>query len=130
MQELSCYFGQARPCRAAESLLTRHIVKFLFLRVNVFLKTNPFPRGAPTETAQIKPPLTSAGRAPLVAPPPHLFVQALQLHLQVLHEALPLNDLTLSSPQSLVALLHLALHHLQLEDRTDDLHVLWQKISF
>lgn len=61
---------------------------------------------------------------------PHLFVQALQLHLQVLQKALPLNDLPLSSPQSLVALLHLALHHLQLEDGTNELHTLWQKISF
>lgn len=47
-----------------------------------------------------------------------LFVQTLQLHLQGLQEALPLDQLALSPPQSLVALPHLALHRLQLEHRT------------
>lgn len=48
----------------------------------------------------------------------HLFVQTLQLHLQRLQEALPLDQLALRRPQSLVALLHLALHHLQLGHHT------------
>lgn len=47
----------------------------------------------------------------------HLFVQTLQLHLQVLQEALPLNQLALSSSQSLVALLHVVLHRLQLDEK-------------
>lgn len=45
----------------------------------------------------------------------HLFVQALQLHLQGLQEALPLHHFTLGPPQSLVALLHLALQRVQLQ---------------
>lgn len=51
----------------------------------------------------------------------HLFVQALQLHLQGLQEALPLGQLTLGSSQSLVALLHLILHRLQLDRRKSQL---------
>lgn len=44
----------------------------------------------------------------------HLFVQTVQLHLQGLEEALPLRLLALRSSQSLVTLLHLVLHRLQL----------------
>lgn len=47
---------------------------------------------------------------------PHLFVQTLQLHLQALQEALPLDQLALRSSQGLVALLHLALQRVQLGD--------------
>lgn len=46
----------------------------------------------------------------------HLFVQALQLHLQALQEALPLDQLALRCSQGLVALLHLALQRVQLGD--------------
>ena len=47
----------------------------------------------------------------------HLFVKTLQLHLKGLQEALPLSQLPLGSPQSLVALLHLILHRFQLKQR-------------
>lgn len=49
----------------------------------------------------------------------HLLVQTLQLHLQGLQEALPLDQLALSSSQSLVALLHLGLHRLQLDTKNE-----------
>lgn len=52
----------------------------------------------------------------------HLFVQPLQLHLQGLQEALPIDQLALSSSQSLVALLHLVLHILQLHKINTGMH--------
>ncbi len=62
----------------------------------------------------------------------HLFVQTLQLHFQGLQEALPLDQLVLGSSQSLVALLDLVLHRLQL-DRTQNshmnAHVLYYKMN-
>ncbi|TNN71371.1 hypothetical protein EYF80_018449 [Liparis tanakae] len=51
------------------------------------------------------PPVSPWGRWPLARPSggaAHLFLQTLQLHLQVLQGALPLHQLALSTPQSLV----------------------------
>ena len=42
-------------------------------------------------------------------------MQTVQLYLQGLQEALPLNQLSLGSSQSVVALLHFVLHRLQLD---------------
>lgn len=53
----------------------------------------------------------------------YLFVEALQLHLQGLQEALSLTELILGTAQGLVALSHLGLHSFQLKCTTKQQHV-------
>lgn len=104
--------------------LHKHIVQFPSLNIHLFssyhTKTHTSALYVDMETplspirtlsAHLAP---STGAALLTA---HLLVQTLQLHLQGLHQALLLHQFAVRSPQSLVVLLHLALHHLQLEQR-------------
>lgn len=58
----------------------------------------------------------------MFAPHAHLLVQTLQFDLERLQEALPLDQLALGCPQSLVAFLHLVLHRLQLDRKRDHTH--------